>query len=193
MCRDFDSRPVDATTLESVLAASLRGPAAGNTAALQLLVLQGDDVERYWSVTLTDERREVFPWPGLLAAPVLVVPYVEPARYVERYAESDKAHTGLGTTESDWSVPYWWVDGGAAVMSLLLAAEAAGLGALFFGQFSHEGALRAEFGVPDAQRALGTVALGHSSADGSRRSVSARRGRPTLDAVRHDGSWRRDT
>ncbi len=189
MCRDYADDPVVDDVLDGVLAAALRGPSAGNTAALELLVLRGDDVERYWNVSLTAERRASFPWPGLLRAPVLVLPYVTAGRYVERYAEADKAHSGLGASTSDWDVPYWWVDGGAAVMAMLLAAEAADLGALFFGQFRHEPALRLEFGVPDGRRALGTIALGHPRGSGRSRSRSAGRGRPDLDAVRHDGTW----
>ncbi len=189
MCRDYLTADVADEQLDTVLRAALRGPAAGNTWALQLLVLRGDDVERYWSVTLPEARRRTFPWPGLLVAPVLVVPYVDPTRYVERYAEPDKSHSGLGTGESAWSVPYWWVDGGAAVMAMLLAAESEGLGALFFGQFGHEDAVREAFGVPAAQRALGTVALGHRAGDGGGPSHSATSGRPRLEAVRHDGAW----
>ena len=47
-----------------------------------------------------------------------------------------------------------------AVMSLLLAAEAAGLGALFFGLFEHEADVRALLRIPDDWQPLGTVALG---------------------------------
>ena len=189
MCRDYLPRDVADDQLDTVLRAALRGPAAGNTWALQLVVLRGDDVARYWSVTLPEERRDAFPWPGLLAAPVLVLPYVDPSRYVERYARPDKARTGLGESESTWSVPYWWVDGGAAVMAMLLAAESEGLGALFFGQFGHEEPVRDAFGVPADQRALGTVALGHRAGDGGGPSRSATAGRPLLDDVRHDGGW----
>lgn len=188
MCRDFRPDPVPADVLDPVLRAAFRGPAAGNTSALDLLVLTGDDVETYWGTTLDESRRAEFPWPGLLRAPVLVVPYVSPERYVERYSEPDKAASGLGDRVDDWPVPYWWVDGGAAVMTLLLAAESAGLGALFFGQFAHEPAVAARFGVPQGHRALGTVALG-LRADGPSRSASARRGRPPADSLLHHGGW----
>ena len=189
MCRDYLPRDVADDQLDRVLRAALRGPAAGNTWALQLVVLRGDDVARYWSVTLPEERRDTFAWPGLLAAPVLVLPYVDPSRYVERYSEPDKARSGLGEGESAWSVPYWWVDGGAAVMAMLLAAESEGLGALFFGQFGHEESLRNTFGVPAGQRTLGTLAVGHRAGDGGGPSRSATAGRPPLDQVRHDGGW----
>lgn len=172
-----------------IAAAATRAPSAGNTWALDLLVLTGDDAARYWDLTLPPARRAGFAWPGLLAAPVLLVPYVEPAAYVRRYAEGDKAATGLGDGEGRWSVPYWWVDGGAAVMAVLLAAEAEGLGALFFGQFDHEAAVTRAFGVPPDRRALGTVAVGHPRPGGRHRSDSARRGRPAAGDRLHRGRW----
>jgi nitroreductase len=188
MCRDFRPDGLAAEVLDRVLAAAFRGPSAGNTAALDLVVLTGDDTATYWDTTLSPERRASFRWPGLLRAPVLVLPYVAPERYVERYAETDKAASGLGERTEDWPVPYWWVDGGAAVMALLLAAEANGLGALFFGQFAHEAALAARFRVPAGRRALGTIALGLPAGE-RRGSASARRGRPAVPSLVHHGGW----
>lgn len=188
MCRDFCEDAIPERTLEVVLAAAFRGPAAGNTVALDLMVLDGDDVATYWDTSLDAQRRASFRWPGLLRAPVLVIPYVDPEAYVTRYAEPDKAHTGLGSGTEPWTVPYWWVDGGAAVMAMLLAAEDAGLGALLFGQFDHEPDLRRAFGVPDGRRALGTVALGRPAGPRSA-SSSARRGRPAPATRTHTGRW----
>lgn len=189
MCRDYLERAIDPAVLEPVLHAAFRGPSAGNTSALELVVLSGRSVERYWDVTLSETRRTSFRWPGLLAAPVLVVPYVRPQAYVDRYGEHDKARTGLGAEQGAWSTPYWYVDGGAAVMALLLTAESAGLGALFFGQFDHEAAVAAEFGVPPGHRALGTVALGWPSEHGRDPVASARRGRPAVDTLVHRDRW----
>ncbi len=190
MCRDYLPDPIDGALLDAVLAAAFRGPSAGNTTAVDLLVLRDDQVAGYWDVTLpAGVDRERFPWPGLLVAPVLVVPYVDPEAYVQRYAEPDKSHTGLGAGRAQWGVPYWWVDGGAAVMAMLLAAEAAGLGALFFGQFDHERAVSQHFGIPEGRRALGTLALGHPNEHGFRPSRSARRGRPDPVQRVHRGSW----
>lgn len=189
MCRDFEDEPLPQENVDSVLAAALRGPAAGNTAAIELLVLRGESIVEYWATTLSPERRERFPWPGLFNAPLLVVPYVDPGSYVRRYGEPDKAHTGLGSAEDDWTVPYWWVDGGAAVMAMLLAAEALELGALFFGQFAHEPKVRSTFGVPDHLRALGTVAFGFRASGSGRRSLSAARGRPAVGDIVHEDRW----
>lgn len=188
MTRSFDGASVDPSLIDRLVGWSRRGPSAGNSQSLHVLVLDGEGVAAYWDTTLPADRRDDFPWPGLLRAPVLLVPWVEPARYVDRYAESDKAHTGLGAGVDDWPVPYWWVDGGAAVQNVLLGAEALGLGACFFGQFDHEQAVRKRFGVPEGFRALGTIAVGWAD-DGDRRSLSAKRGRrPSAETVHH-GSW----
>jgi nitroreductase len=193
MCRDFQESPVGEHVLTPVLAAAFRGPAAGNTAGLDLVVLEGPSTEEYWDITLPDTGasgpRGRFRWPGLLRAPVLVIPVVDPGAYVERYAEPDKAGTGLGAGEDRWTVPYWWVDGGAAVMGMLLAAESAGLGALLFGQFGHEPRVAESFGIPAGCRPLGTVALGWPAGGGRRPSASARRGRPRVEDRLHRGRW----
>jgi nitroreductase len=122
---------------------------------------------------------------------VLVIPVVDEAAYVTRYAEPDKAASGLGAGVGAWPVPYWWVDAGAAVMAVLLAATAEGLGSLLFGQFGHEPAVAARFGLPGDRRAVGAIALGWPSpaAATSSRSASAGRGRPRLDEVVHRGAW----
>jgi nitroreductase len=189
MCRDFRADPVPGSTVDAVLAAAFRGPSAGNTSALDLVVLTGADTARYWDVTLPAGRRSGFRWPGLLRAPVLVVAVVEPSAYVERYGRADKAATGLGRSADAWPVPYWFVDGGAALMAMLLAAEATGLGALLFGQFDHEADVLVALGVPDGRRALGTVALGLPAAGGRAPSVSARPGRPDPASHVHRSSW----
>jgi nitroreductase len=188
LVRTYADQPVAPDALARVLAAARRAPSAGNTQALDLLVLEGpDQTAAYWDVTLPADRRGGFRWPGLLRAPVLVIPCVDPGAYVERYAEADKARTGLGDDAGAWTVPYWHVDGGAAVMAMLLAVVDEGLGALLFGQFDHEPAVRARFGIPDAVAVLGTVAIGHPAPDQPGRSAD--RPRRSLDEIVHRGAW----
>ena len=118
---------------------------------------------------------------GILAAPVLVVATTSPAAYVTRYAAPDKAGRvaaaagapRLGDAPEQWPVPFWFVDGGMALMGLLLAATEAGLGACLFGVFEHEAAVREAFGIPAERRLLATVALGHPAPD--RPSASSKR------------------
>lgn len=189
MTRAFTSAPVERSAVEQLVYAATRGPSAGNTASLEVLVLTGDECEQYWDTTLTPERRSAFPWPGLLIAPCLLVPTVEPGAYVTRYADDDKAHTGLGTATDGWSVPYWWVDGGAAVENVLLAATSLGLGACFFGQFGHERAVSQRFGIPEGRRSVGTIAIGHRDSAKDRPSRSSQRPTASPEERTHWGRW----
>lgn len=188
MCRDFSGAPLDESVVARLVDAALGAPAAGNTHGLDLLLLRDADPQRYWQATMDPARRRGFRWQGLFAAPLLIVPYVDPDAYAQRYSGADKSHSGLGDV-GRWSVPYWFVDGGAAVMALLLAAEAEGLGALLFGQFDHEAVVREAFGVPEDRRAVGTIALGHPRVAGRSRSTSALRGRPNAAERVHRGAW----
>jgi len=189
MVRSFVRTPVNPRDLDQILRVGHAAPSAGNTRSLETLVLEGVDTELYWKTTLSEGARAAFPWPKLPDAPVLLIPYVNPSGYVDRYGEADKSQTGLGVGESAWSVPYWWVDGGAAVENMLLAAQALGLGACLFGQFEHETAVRERFGVPAHFRAVGTVAIGYGDEASDRPSTSSQRPRRPIDEVVHRGSW----
>jgi nitroreductase len=188
MVRNFTSEPVAPDVLERVLDATRRAPSAGFAQGLDLLVLEGtEQTERFWMCTFTPEARAGFRWQGLFAAPVLVVPFASSGAYVERYAEPDKAGTGLGDGADRWPVPYWLTDAAMAVENLLLAAVDEGLGGLYFGIFSGEAEVRSSFGVPDGHQAIGAIALGHPAPDEPGRSAG--RPRRPLDAVVHRGVW----
>lgn len=187
MVRAFSAAPVASEVVDGLIDLARRAPSAGNTQPWHFVVLERDATAHLWDVTLPAARRSAFRWRGLLDAPAVIVPVVDPAAYVDRYAEDDKRSTGLGRGTDAWPVPYWWVDGGMAVHGLLLGAVDAGLGALFFGLFDREEAALAALGVPAGHRALGAVALGWPAQDEPGRSASRRR--PPLDAVIHRGGW----
>jgi nitroreductase len=190
MVRSFSDEPVPPEVVDRLLDAARRGPSAGHAQGLEFVVLEGaDHTGAYWELTLPDARRADFPWPGLLAAPVLVIPVVDPDAYVARYREPDKEATGLGADADAWPVPYWHVDAGAAVMLLLLAAVDEGLGALLFGQFEHEAAIAARFGIPPGRRAVGTVAVGHPAGDDRPSRSATTRPRRPLDEITHRAHW----
>ncbi len=183
MCRNFLPDPLADGVVDDLLDQARRSPSAGNTQAVEFCIVT--QPERYWRLTLSPERRAEFPWPGLLAAPVLVVVLTEPDRYVRRYAEPDKSQTGLGESTDAWPVPYWWVDAGMAVQNLLLGASAAGLGSCFFGTFEHEAAVIEGLDIPEGRRIVGTVALGYPAND--RPSSSAARPRRPLGEIIYYG------
>jgi nitroreductase len=188
MRRSYEPRPVPRDVLDRVLDTGRRAPSAGHSQGWAFVVLEGpDETSRYWDITVPRARREEFGTPGLLRAPVLVIPLAHSQAYLDRYSEPDKAAAGLGDSEAAWPVPFWTVDTSFAAMLILLAAVDEGLGALFFGIFSREAELLAALGVPAGYHPIGTIALGYPAPGGSR--GSAWRGRRTLDDVVHRGGW----
>ena len=185
MIRNFDDRPLAPDVVDRLLGNALRGPSAGFTQGVDLLVLDGAaQTARYWDVSLPLDERPAFRWPGLLRAPLLIVPFASKEAYIDRYAEPDKGWTDRD--ESRWRVPYWHVDAAFASLLVLLTAVDAGLGALFFGVFRPE-AVRAEFGVPDGFEPVGAIAVGHPLPDEP--STSLRRGHRPPEEVIHRGQW----
>jgi nitroreductase len=109
--------------------------------------------------------------------------------YVDRYAEPDKVAAGLGESRDAWPVPFWTIDTAFATMLLLLAAVDEGLGALFFGLFEQEAAVRATFGIPDTAEPIGVVALGYPAAGDRPAGSSTTRARKPAAEVVHRGRW----
>ena len=205
MTRAFDDRPVPAEVVEDLVELASRAPSAGKTQGWHLVVLEGAETSRFWDITLPPMRRGAFRWKRLLDAPVIALPLADPRAYTDRYSESDKQATGLGVSTDAWPAPYWTVDTSMSVMTMLLAAEAAGLGALFFGVFKGERELRRALGIPPMMQLLGAIALGYpappdvsppgsgstgddTSPGGPGRSAGHRRRRP--EEIIHRGGWR---
>ncbi len=189
MVRNYRNDPVEPALIDELVTLASKGPSAGNTWGTHFVVLEGAaQTALYWDLTLPEAKRAAFPWPGLLEAPVLILPCGDAAAYVERYGQADKAHTGLGTASDAWAIPYWHVDTAMATMTLLHAATNFGLGALFFGVFDHETTVCTALGIPSSVRPIGAVALGWPG-DTDRMSRSAKRGRPKLDEIVHRGRW----
>lgn len=184
MTRTFDGRPVPPALLEELVDLASRAPSAGKTQGWHLVVLEGPGTARFWDATLPPERRAGFAFPGLLQAPVLGLAVAEPEAYVTRYGEADKAATGLGAGPDAWPVPYWTVDASMAVMTFLLAAEEAGLGALFFGVFHGEAQVRAALAIDPRHQIIGAIALGWPAPDERHGRSAGRPRRPTADRIR---------
>jgi len=95
---------------------------------------------------------------------------------------------GGGGGAGAWAVPYWFGDAAFAVMTTLLAATDAGLGACFLGNFRGEEALLGALSVPPTWRLFGAVLLGYP--DGAdHRSASLDRKGPPIETRLHRGGW----
>ena len=185
MVRNFRAEPVDPAAIERIVEAARRGPSAGFTQG-QYFVVVTDDEARQKLAEVADEEAYVAkgmdPW--ISSAPVHIAVCTSEADYRKRYSEPDKSDPD--GSDHEWPVPYWWVDAGAALMLLLLAAVDEGLAAGFFGVHRLEG-LSAALGVPEDVTPIGVVTLGYPAPD--RRSSSLQRGWKPLGEVVHDQRW----
>jgi nitroreductase len=183
MVRNYTQAPIDAEALDRVAAAALRAPSAGNSQAIAVVVVTGDQT-RHDIAAIAEEDSYVGagfdPW--ISRAPAHLVICVSEKVYRDRYAEPDKL--GPDGEQIEWPVPYWWIDAGASLMAVLLAAVNEGLAAGFLGVHSFPD-LTQRLGIPDHFEPIGVVTLGHPAPD--RRSGSLDRPKKTpADVVFHD-------
>ena len=189
MTRDFTTEPFPKEVLSEMLGLARRAPSAGNSQGAEFVVLEEGRVAELWDLTLPADKREKFAWPGLLRAPVVVVPVANAGQYLARYSEADKLSTGLGSNADGWTVPYWYVDCAFATQNLLLLAVDRGLAALFFGFFERTQAVSEFLGLPEGAHPLGGVALGRQGTH-DRLSRSAKLPRRPLSEIVHWNRWK---
>ena len=149
-CAAFGTAAWMREIIERIARLAQRTPSAGFSQGQRLVVIV--DPDRRWEVALAcgeaDYEPEYGPWISECAAQF--VPCVSEAIYHRRYQLPDKvADDGA---EIDWPIPFWWVDIGATVQTIMLAAVAEGLASGFVGPSDGPEALRAVLGIPMSSR-----------------------------------------
>jgi nitroreductase len=184
MVRNYLPNPIPDEVLERILDRARRAPSAGFTQG-QSFVVVTEAKNRAAIARLANEDEYVAagfdPW--LSRAPVHVVVCTSEAAYRARYSEPDKA--GAADAQ-EWPVPYWYVDAGASLMLLLLAAVDEGLAAGFAGSHSL-GGVADLLGIPPEVSPIGLVTLGYPAPD--RQSGSVARGWKPTDSVVYRERW----
>ena len=177
MVRHYTGEPVAREVVERIVSTVRRAPSAGYSQGQRLLVVTESEgraeIARIagagWA---SDEKLE--PW--VESAPVHVFVCVREADYHERYRQADKL---VGGQEIEWPVPFWYVDAGAALMLILLAAIDEGLAAGLSGVPKELGdELRSAFGIPDDVVIVAHVTLGVPAPDPGWSAVTSRRTKP---------------
>jgi nitroreductase len=187
MVHRFTREPVADETLVRILEIARHAPSAGFSQGFRLVVL--DDprkLEWFWRVTTPPDELAELDERIATGPPVVVLPFVSKAAYLDRYSAPDKAGFGLQSEEA-WPVPFWHVDAGMAIMLILLATVDEGLGGWYFGSCHGENDLLPELRIPDQYALLGAIAIGHRSSDDVKTKGSAyTRTRISVgDLVRH--------
>lgn len=186
MVRNYLPDPIDVDVIDRIVEAGVKAPSAGFTQGQSFVVVRSEE-RRQRIAELAGEARYVEmgfdPW--ISRAPVHLIISVSETAYHRRYQEPDK--TDPAGNETEWPIPYWWVDAGASLMAILLATVNEGLAAGFLGAQSFEGL--AEFlELPADVMPIGVVTIGHPAPD--RRSSSLQRGR--RPGVVHHERWQAD-
>ena len=183
MVRNYRPDPVPEETVERILRLARKAPSAGFSQGQCFLVITSEE-GRAKVARLAGEERHVErgfdPW--LSRAPVHVVVCVDHEAYRRRYGRADKPGGGPDA----WPVPYAFVDAGASLMLLLMAAVDEGLAAGLQGIHNISG-LKASFGVPEHVDPIGVVTIGHPAPD--RRSGSLAAGWRPFEEVVHRERW----
>lgn len=185
MVRNYTDEPVDPAAVSRIAAAALRAPSAGHSQGLAVVAVT-DAATRGRIAEAAGEAGYVAqgfdPW--VSRAPVHLVISVSEAAYHRRYQMPDKLDEQ--GREISWPVPYWWVDAGAGLMAVLLAAIDEGLAAGFLGAHAVD-TLRSVLDIPDEYAPIGIVTIGHPAPD--RRSGSLDLGRRPQQDVVHWNRW----
>ena len=124
MVRHYETEPIPRETLARLVATVRRAPSAGFSQGQRLLVV--DDPALLSQLSSGTPRLE--PW--FESAPAHVLVLTREADYHDRYTKEDKLQDDA---EIEWPVPFWFVDAGAALMLVLLAAIDEGLAAGVYG------------------------------------------------------------
>jgi len=180
MVRHYVAEPIPAATMERIVATVRRAPSAGYSQGQRLVVVTEDEGRARIASVFGDagwSSDEFEPW--LKSAPVHVLVCTREDDYHERYRMPDKLDDGA---EIDWPVPFWFVDAGAALMLLLLAAIDEGLAAGVSGvPRETASALAAAFGIPDDVTIVALVTMGAPAPDPRWSAVTSRRTQPRRD------------
>jgi FMN reductase [NAD(P)H] len=125
--------------------------------------------------------------PWLSVAPAHIVVCTREPDYHDRYNEADKLAV-TGGVEIEWPAPFWFVDAGAALMLLLLAAIDEGLAAGVYGVTVPEmPAFKELLGIPEEISVLAGVTVGKGRPDPNASRASSRfsqRRRPLEEVAR---------
>jgi nitroreductase len=180
MVRRFQpDRPVPPEAVDRILRNATRGPSAGFSQGQAFLVLEGEDLAKFWALRPHGN--------GVSTAPLLIVPFAAKHVYLDRYAQPDKGWTDRD--ESRWPVPFWYIDTGMATLLILQTVVDEGLGALYFGIRPDDvQPFRELYGVPPEYEPIGAVAIGYPDEPKQSGSPTTRKRFP-LDEVVHRGRW----
>jgi nitroreductase len=181
--RRFEEGGVDAEVIERIARLAQRTPSAGFSQGQRLVVIMDPSARRDVARICGEQFYvdDFGPWISECAAQF--IPCVSEEIYHRRYREPDKVDDD--GNEIEWPVPFWWVDIGATMQNIMLAAVNEGLGCGFVGPDVEP--LKAQLGIPAEFTPIGVMPVGRPLPDV--RSPSLRRGWVAFEDFAHWDHW----
>ena len=172
--RRFEEGGVEPEVIERIARLAQRTPSAGFSQGQRLVVVTDQPTRVEVARIFGEEwyKDDFGPWVSECAAQF--IPCISEEIYHRRYQEPDKLDED--GQENDWPVPYWWIDIGATMQNIMLAAVDEGLGCGFIGPGEDDSfdQLRAYLGIPEEFVPIGIMPVGKPLPDV--RSPSLKRG-----------------
>jgi len=181
MHRSFVPESLPREQLERVAATIRHAPSGGFTQGMSIVVVTDADLRR--QIAARFEQPDGF----VAEAPAHLVICANEALYHARYNEPDKL-AATGGVEVTWPVPYWFVDAGALMMLVLLAAIDEGLASAFVGHPDQKRILGEMLGLPEEVVPIGVALIGKAGDAPDQGSRLRERRRPLADLV-HWERW----
>ena len=187
MHRAFLPGPLPPEQIERVVSVIRRAPSGGFSQGGSIVVVTDGDKRAEIARAFGDEHYSRGGRNYIADAPALLVISANESLYHARYNEADKL-AATGGTEVTWPVPYWFVDAGALMMLVLLAAIDEGLASAFIGHPDQKRILDELLGLPEDVVPIGLALIGKPGEDaplGSRLKEMQR----ARDALVHWQQW----
>ena len=187
MHRAFLPDPLPEEQIERIAGVIRRAPSGGFGQGGSIVVVTDEAKRREIARAFGDEHYSPHGRNYIADAPVHMVISANESLYHARYNEADKLKA-TGGVEVTWPVPYWFVDAGALMMLVLMAAIDEGLASAFIGHPDQKRICEEVLGLPEDVVPIGLAFIGKPGDDPAPSSRFKERQRALEDLI-HWQRW----
>ena len=187
MHRAFLPDPISEEQIERIVGVIRRAPSGGFSQGGSIVVVTDQAKRAEIARAFGDEHYSSGGRNFISDAPLHLVLSTNESLYHARYNEADKL-AATGGVEVTWPVPYWFVDAGALMMLVLLAAIDEGLASAFIGHPDQKRIFDELLGLPSEVVPIGLALVGRPGKSPPVGSRLRERRRPMAELV-HRQRW----
>jgi len=187
MHRAFLPDPIAQDQIDRIAHVIFRAPSGGFSQGGSIVVVTDEAKRHEIARAFGDEHYSTRGRNFVADAPVHMVISANESLYHARYNEADKL-AATGGVEVTWPVPYWFVDAGALMMLVLLAAIDEGLASAFIGHPDQKRIFGELLGLPEDVVPIGLALIGKPG-DAPLPGSRMKERRRTEEALVHREAW----